>query len=641
MSTMRERARALWAQPGRWPRLLVIAACALIATLYCTNDDMGRDPHSPRGDGTYRPVLARGDGHNMYLMARSTALDGDWVFDNDLARFGDVWKQPRTQTGRKGIPMPIGPALVWTPLIWTAHAGAAVVNVVGGDIEMHGYTPWHQRCVFLSSVVFACGAVLLGLRLAKRFVGGAWAPSYAAVAILLGTSLTYYATHMPSYSHAMDAFACAAFLAYWALTLGRRDVRRHVLLGVLLGIAALIRVQELALGIVVAVEVVVESVRAARARDVRTTLRWLGSGALVLAVALVVFTPQLYAWHVVYGDAFAIPQGKYFTRFEAPMIAELLFSSRNGWFSTTPIAYLAMIGLVLVPRPARFVAGCLLAAVAIQVYLNSTIIDWWAGASFGQRRMCNVTVVLVVGLAALIWRLGGLAARARRVPRGVWHGVLVVLLGALVAWNVSRVWKLRGGKTAPSQPRATCCADVPSPVRGVAQWFYDRIGNPFVFPANAVFALRHDVDLKRWDLAVGKYPVEGHLEWLADDRLYKHRGTWPIGSPGSEPYIVGGLSRPASAGGRTFRATTAPAATVLVPNLMPYDQRLTLWLAPSTAARATVRWNGDVVATADLVGWTAVTWTLRDVELHTNELTIEATGTVQVGDLQLELLKQE
>src|SRR5258706_6521569 len=99
----------------------MLAACLAIALMFALNRDMGGDPDSPRGDGKYRPVLARGDGHMMYLIARSTALDGDWDFANDLGRFGDPWIQPLGRTGRKLIPHPIGPPLVWTPLIWIAE----------------------------------------------------------------------------------------------------------------------------------------------------------------------------------------------------------------------------------------------------------------------------------------------------------------------------------------------------------------------------------------------------------------------------------------------------------------------------------------------------------------------------------------
>lgn len=639
--------RRLRAPDGRRQRFLLLAACAVVVSMYCTNQDMGKQPDAPRGDGVYRPVLARGDGHMMYLMARSTALDGDWRFDNDLARFGDPWRQRTTKTGRKAIAHPIGPALVWTPLIWIAEAGAVVANLFGAEIQLHGYTLWHQRFVFLSSALFGCGAALLGAWLARRLLGGAWAATYAAVAVLLGTSLTYYATYMPSYSHAMDAFACAGFLAYWAFTVGRSDRRRWIVLGVLLGVATLVRVQELAMGIVVALEVVVETVR--RRGRWRETARWWLGGAAALGITLLVFVPQLLEWHIVFGKVTELPQGAKYTRLEAPMVAELLFAPRNGWFSTTPVAYAAVIGLVLVPRRARLVGLGLLAAVVIQVYLNSTILDWWGGAAFGQRRLCNVTLPLVFGLTSLLWRCGRLA---RRLPIAARHAIAVAILGPMLAWNLGRVGALRAGLPAPESLVPTCCDHVPRPLRPSFAALYRLTGNPFELPASAWFAWRHDVPIDRWDHAIGDYPFVPGLDSLLDDSLWAQRGVWRIGNGGLEPYLVRGWSRSVKAD-RPLRWTTAATATVLVPNLLPYGQRLTLWLAPAGAHHAKVRWNGALVADVELTGWTPVRFDLPDIALHTNELSIDAalasfvppTGPapdgpvgVAVGDLELEFL---
>jgi hypothetical protein len=642
-------ARRLWVPDGRRPRIALVAAFAVVVSMYCTNQDMGRQPDAPRGDGVYRPVLARGDGHMMYLMARSTALDGDWRFDNDLARFGDPWRQRTTKTGRKAIVNPIGPALVWTPLIWIAEGGAMVANLFGAAIQLHGYTLWHQRFVFLSSALFGCGAALLGAWLARRLLGGAWAASYGAVAVLLGTSLTYYATYMPSYSHAMDAFACAGFLSYWAITVGRSDRRRWLVLGVLLGVAALVRVQELAMGAVVALEVASETVRR-RGRG-RELWRWGLGGAAVLGVALVVFVPQLLEWHLVFGSATELPQGAKFTRFEAPMIGELLFAPRNGWFSTTPIAYAAVIGLFALPRRARLIGAGLVAAVAIQVYLNSTIHDWWGSAAFGQRRLCNVTLPLVVGLASLLWRCGRIA---HRLPAAARHAIAVACLGPMIAWNLMRVFELRAGVAASDGLAPTCCDRVPLGLRPIVAGLYRLLGDPFELPASAWFAWRHGVPLDRWDQTVGNYPLVPATDSLLDDQLWLSRGAWRIGSPGIEPYLVRGWSRSVR-GDRALRWTTAATATVLVPNLLPYGQRLTLWLAPAGAHHATVRWNGAVVADLELTGWTRVQFDLPDIALHTNELAIEAVPVrytpasgpapegpvgVAVGDLELEFLRR-
>jgi hypothetical protein len=641
LTSLIARLRAVWREPGRWPRLVMVAACALILGMYCTNHDMGGDPTSPRGDGKYRPVLARGDGHLMYLMARSTALDFDWVFDNDLARFGDVWNEPRSATGRKSIVHPIGPALVWTPLIWVAQGAAVVANVFGAGIQLHGYTLWHQRLVFLTSAVFGCAAVILGLLLARRLFAGRWSATYAAAAVLLGTSLTYYTTYMPSYSHAMDAVAVGGFLYYWATTKGRYDLRRWATMGVLLGVAMLVRVQELAMGVVVALEVLVECYGALRRVEEPAwpgVRRWLAGGAITLGVALVTFTPQLVEWHLVFGKITGLPQGPRFTRFEAPMIGELLFSPRNGWFSTTPMAYAGVIGLCTLPRRARLIAAGFLIAIAVQVYLNSTVVDWWAGASFGQRRLCSVTLPLVVGLSSLVWRCGQLAARATRIPRATWHVVALVVLAPFLLHNLGHVRRLTGGKPAEQELEPKCCSSIASPFRGIATWIYDRVGDPFEFPANAYFAIRHGVPMNRWDQTVGTYPIQPGWADLGDDKLWALRGIWRVGSPNLAPYLVGDWSGP-TVQQRPCRLTTGGSATVLVPNLLPYGQRFSVWIAPPVArAHVALRWNGDVVAEADLpAGWSQLRFDLPDIALHTNELSIDGPIGVAVADIEIAL----
>ncbi len=624
--------------------VLMVLACVLVAVMYWRNDDMAGQPDVPRGNGRYLPILDRGDGHMLYLMARSTALDLDWIFDNDLRAFGDPWGQPLNAAGHKQIPHPIGPALVWTPLIWVAQGGATVANWFGAGIPMHGYTPFHQRFVFLSSVAAALLAVLLGRRLAKKYIypagrsesgqlhlRGAWSPTYAAIAVLLGTSVTYYATYMPSYGHALDAGASGAFLGVWALTFGRTEWRRFLLLGVLLGIAMLIRVQDVALGIVVVVEFVHGVVHDLRRRAVDWrigALLSLSRCASVLVVALIVFVPQLVYWKVSFGDWFSPQsgQGGRYTRLGSPMMLELLYSARNGWFSTTPIAYLAVLGLPLVPRRARLIALGFGLAVLVQVYLCSTILDYWGMAGWGQRRLCSMTLPLVFGLAALVWRLGWLAAKIRRVPRAVWHVPAVLVLGSMVWWNVWRLQSLRGGKAAPTDLEATCCRKLPRWARGPLIWVYSRIGNPFEFPANAVFALRHGVEIQRWDWAVGNYPLMPSMASLTSDAFYRERGAWRIGYPGSEPYLIGQWSGAKKGDNRAMRWTVSPRVTAIVPNLVPETQRYSLALAPGGAHDVVLRWDGDVVARRTLMdGWQYLSFEVPDVSVGEHELTIEAT----------------
>ena len=118
--------KRLWSQPGRWPRLVMLVACAVIVIMYWRNEDNAGQPDAVRGTGEYLPILDRGDGHMLYLIARSTALDLDWDFANDLKSFGDPWYQPKNAvTGRVEIPHPIGPPLVSAERVNRAEIVAA------------------------------------------------------------------------------------------------------------------------------------------------------------------------------------------------------------------------------------------------------------------------------------------------------------------------------------------------------------------------------------------------------------------------------------------------------------------------------------------------------------------------------------
>jgi hypothetical protein len=448
---------------------------------------------------------------------------------------------------------------------------------------------------------------------------------------------------MASYGHALDAAACGGFLAYWAATLGQWRWRRWLGLGGLLGLAMLIRTQDLALGVVVLVEVVSQLAGELRRRDFdrssalpsgsaarsgeagpvdrRRAARWVLGGAVVLAVALVVFVPQLAYWRAVYGQWFGLPQGAKYTRLGSPMILELLYSPRNGWLSSHPVAYLGVIGLACLPRRARVVAIGFALAIGVQVYLNSTILDWWAMNSFGQRRMCSMTLPLVVGLAALVWRAG----QIRRIPRWAGHALAIAVLGSMVAWNVWRVRALRGGHAPSGELEPACCGRAPGPLRGAIRAIYDLVGDPFEFPANALYAWHHGVDLRRWDTSVGYYPLVPPARTLTDGTMQYEHGAWRIGYPKAEPYLVGDWGDPeGDASGNSFRWTRAASVRAIVPNLMPEPQRYTLHVAPGGSQEVTLRWDGEVVAHQTLAGgWNWVTFQLDAPSVGDHDLDIE------------------
>jgi hypothetical protein len=613
-----------WAVPG-----LFAGTFLLMAGMFAWNS---RQEDHPRGDGVYRPLLARGDGHLMYLMTLSVALDGDLDFQDELQAFGDPFHQPRTATGRRGIPHPIGPSLLWAPVLMGAQGAAHVANVFGAGVETHGYSQFHQTIVFFTSLIFAFATALLAWWVA-RGVAGPWSALYAAIAALLGTALLYYSTYMPGYAHAMDALATAGFLAYFAATLGDRRWRRYAILGALVGAAALVRITGWGLGLAVAFEVVVEVTKGGHARW-RETPALLARGALALAVAVLVFTPQLVAWKILYGEWLTSPMGPGFVRLSEPRLLELLWSSRNGWLSSHPIAYLGIVGLAFLPRRAWRLTVPLALIVISQVYVNACVFDWWSGASFGQRRLVSLTFIVIVGLAGL---LQAAARLARSLPRAARHAAAAAVLGWFVIWNVSLVRGLSRGRPAPTVAKPMCCPRVPRPMAWLAQPVYRAIGNPFAFPASLWFAARHRVSPARWDLAVGDYADMPDFDAYSADR---HRGkpmVWNIPGVNFERWVFEGLSRPVKIDGKPARRMERGRARLFLPFFLSEPRELTLPVRVDGPPPAKVRLLvDDELLTAATVGiaWTNLTAVTR-VSSGMHELVIESDAPLAVGALAI------
>jgi hypothetical protein len=428
---------------------------------------------------------------------------------------------------------------------------------------------------------------------------------------------------MPAYAHAMDAAACAGFLGYWALTLGDASWRRAVKLGILLGIATEVRIQDLAFGVVLVFELVPVAIRE---RDLRPLLR----GAAVAAIALVLFVPQLYVWKQYYGAYLTTPQGPGQMRYGHPMIAELLFSSRNGWLSTHPIAYLGTLGLALGvwrgPRlhaHARLVCGALLAAIVLQVYINAVTYEWWSAASFGQRRMASSSLPLVVGLAVLI----SLANRVR-VHRLARHAIAVAVLGYLVAWNLWWVNHLRSGATAGRDNQPTCCADIPPALSWIAQPVYDVAGNPFELPASAWYAVANGVPIQTWDRTVGSYALVPGVLGYQDGSYRRATDVWPW-TTGDGRFLRSGFSAQIVDKLRGYRWTMDDESIAILPLLMPEPHRVTLPIAANAAPGETVDveilCNDRSVARAKVgPAWTVIAFD-TDGTLGDNIIVIRAT----------------
>ncbi len=364
--------------------------------------------------GASRGNVIRGDAIQYYAYLRSAVFDRDFDFQNEYEFFYDapasgarpnVWLTERTPAGRPPNMMSVGPALLWSPIYIVAASLLSLASSLGLGPPPDGFSTGLQLTAGLSGVFYATAGAWLSFLTAQRLFGPPVALWATLVAWLAGPAV-YYSVISPTYSHATSLFAVALFVFVWLRSEGRYDNRRAALVGLVAGLAILVRWQDAIVLLLPAWELAW-----ARATGRTTTSRVATFVGSMAVGAIVAVTPQLIAWHAVYGTALLMPQGGGFMRWGDPAILQVLFSTRHGLFLWTPAMLLAVIGLWRLRHRNRMVAGGALLLLVAAVYVNAAVSDWWAGEAFGARRFISYTPLFALGLAALAPSVESAASR--------------------------------------------------------------------------------------------------------------------------------------------------------------------------------------------------------------------------------------
>lgn len=511
------------------------------------------------------------DGFYYFAFLRSIVFDRDVNLTNDypLIGIGGQWVETRTSTGYAHTAWSVGPAIAWSPFYAIGHAGARYLSARGADVHTDGSSFPYRQSICVAGLFYGLLGFWFSFRLAARhFTDGLAALAVAAMGF--GSFLLWYLVKEPTMSHATSMCAVAAFVYAWAVTRGTRTARQWAALGLLGGLMLAIRWQNLVFMIFPAWEalsaLVHEPGRNARQRT-------MAHGALFAAAALVAFLPQFLAWNAIYGSPMAVSPMSPRMLWLHPDLVGMLWSSRNGLFATSPITYLAAIGLAWWAFRDRAHGPLALAVFCVAVYVNASVEDWWGGAAFGPRRFDGTIPLLVLGLAAAVDGLRRWVARRPMAAVGA-------LLSALVLWNVTAMASAVAGRFGGSVPQSFTDLSVDQ-ARTMNRWF----GHPFSYPANLIYALREGVAPYRWDYFA--FPM------LADPK--RPYGRIDVGGE-DEFYVTGGWHAPETdTDGATFRWTSA-SADVLLPLHHPAPITMQLRVRPfdppGSSPALVVRVNG-------------------------------------------------
>src|SRR6185369_5372986 len=346
------------------------------------------------------PPRLDADAVEYYSHLRSLYFDHDVDFADEFAHFGILtrWdKSQPTATGHRRTVFSVGPALLWMPF----YAAGDLVARARGDVQ-DGYSPAHIRAVCLGSLFYG----VFGLLLVHRVLEDRFAPPVPFWTTLLvgyATFLFWYMAYEPVMSHAPSFFLAAlALLVWWRRGVGLSP-GRAALLGLVVGLATVVRWQNALLLVLPLATLALERPRAARIAS--------SAAALVGAFALAL-VPQLLVFKAIFGTYLLghPAQGRDFLHLTRPALLETLFSSRHGLLFWTPVLWAGFLGLGgLFARgwrtggmldKDRRTAVLLAVPILVMTYTNASSGDWWAGGSFSNRRFDSTLPLLAVGLGA-------------------------------------------------------------------------------------------------------------------------------------------------------------------------------------------------------------------------------------------------
>jgi hypothetical protein len=337
-----------------------------------------------------------------------------------------------TRTGHLDNHFAIGPAILWSPFLLTAHAGVLLARAAGSHVAADGFSAPYRVAMALGTACYGFLGLLLSFRLARQYCDERVA-FLATLGIWWASSLPMYMYFNPSWSHAHSAFAVALFFYYWHRTRGRRTLPQWCLLGAIAGLMLDVYYANGTVLIVLAIEAASEYRLAFRAPDWARSAWALFARHFVFAIVMIICVlPTFITRYIIYGNPFEsgyVPLSQWFWR--SPFLSSVLFSADHGLLVWTPILMLALAGLFIFWWRDRRLGPELVAAVLAFYLLIACYPDWNGISSYGNRFFVSLTILFVFGLGIFlesVWLLWG-SQRAAMVTSSF-------ILAAFILWNL-------------------------------------------------------------------------------------------------------------------------------------------------------------------------------------------------------------
>ena len=279
---------------------------------------------------------------------------------------------------------PPGASIFWIPLYLNTNA---LANIFG--FKNLGYEFAYQLSCALTSIFLGIFGLYLVYILLKKYFSKNIA-LFSTLTLFGATNLLFYIAVEPINSHAASFFVSSLFIFYFLRANIGYEKDYYMALGLLAGIAGIVRTQDIALLILPAIQIFVHF---------RKSINKLATQYLLLASGFVAgFLPQIILWKYFYNTFWFSPYFNTGFSLLKPQILHVLFNSQNGFFTLTPTVFLSLLGVLFLKGRGKL-RFYILVYFILQLYLISSWNDYTQGGSFSIRMMVTTYPLISFGLA--------------------------------------------------------------------------------------------------------------------------------------------------------------------------------------------------------------------------------------------------
>ncbi len=321
-----------------------------------------------------------------------------------------------TPTGYVGELRNFGVALFWLPFYTLSWLFSQVWPNAGSGID----SPIQLLLINWSTFLFIALSVGLSAAMLRQYfsVTVTW---LAIATILLGTPLLFYTIQRPISSHPIAIFLASFFLFFW-FRKQESSLWGYWGSGIILGWLGMVATFNLVLALIPCWALFANFVVD------RNWFKVLKQSVTLIIGMTLGFLPQMLVWQALYGRFTATPYARQLDWLH-PHLLEMLFSPFHGLFVYAPILVIAPVGIFLFSRQDKTLAISMGLAWLGLIYIVSSNLAWWAGASFGNRYFLVLSPLFALMIGALLNQSLG------------WLWVI----GPGVVWTVGLWWQTLDG----------------------------------------------------------------------------------------------------------------------------------------------------------------------------------------------------